>query len=69
MTTILVWKFADAPMEYRRLSTLGGDEDWLAFTPYDVWEREGAHIPMFPNAAEFEAHHLSNGVVMIWGHS
>jgi hypothetical protein len=31
--TIKVWKFEDAPKEYRDLSTNGGDEDWIAFVP------------------------------------
>lgn len=28
-----VWKFEDAPEEFRALSTSGGDEDWLALVP------------------------------------
>lgn len=31
--TIRVWRFADAPMWMQRLSTHGGDEDWLALVP------------------------------------
>lgn len=31
--TIQVWRFKDAPEEYRKLSTNGGDEDWVAFVP------------------------------------
>jgi hypothetical protein len=30
---IKVWKFDDAPPEYKLLSTNGGDEDWVAFVP------------------------------------
>jgi hypothetical protein len=36
MTTspaIQVWPYDDAPEEYRRLSTHGGDEDWVALVP------------------------------------
>lgn len=30
---IRVWKFSDAPKKFQRLSTNGGDEDWLAELP------------------------------------
>lgn len=30
---ITVWRFDDAPPEYRALSPHGGDEDWLALVP------------------------------------
>jgi hypothetical protein len=30
---IIVWYFYDAPEEYQKLSTNGGDEDWLALLP------------------------------------
>lgn len=30
---ILVYRFQDAPEELRRLSTNGGDEDWIAVVP------------------------------------
>lgn len=30
---IKVWRFADAPKEYRELSEHGGDEDWVIFVP------------------------------------
>lgn len=33
---ILVWRFYDAPEEYRALSGHGGDEDWLAFVPDEI---------------------------------
>lgn len=28
---ITVWRFDDAPKDFRELSTNGGDEDWIAF--------------------------------------
>lgn len=31
--TISVWRWEDAPEEYRALSQHGGDEDWLVFVP------------------------------------
>jgi len=30
---ILIWFFDDAPEEFRRMSTCGGDEDWVALIP------------------------------------
>lgn len=30
---ILLWRFEDAPDELQKLSTNGGDEDWLAEIP------------------------------------
>lgn len=30
---ITVWRFCEAPEELRKLSTNGGDEDWLAVLP------------------------------------
>jgi len=33
MNAILLWKFDDAPEEYKLLSTHGGDENYVAFIP------------------------------------
>lgn len=33
---ITVWRFDDAPEEYRNLSTHGGDEDWVIFVPQEL---------------------------------
>ena len=30
---IEIWKFANAPEYYRKLSKHGGDEDWIALVP------------------------------------
>jgi hypothetical protein len=30
---IRVWEFKDAPVYFRRLSTNGGDEDWIVVVP------------------------------------
>jgi hypothetical protein len=38
--TIQVWRWEDAPAEYRALSPHGGDEDWVARIPprfTDTW--------------------------------
>jgi len=33
---IRVWRFKDAPKSLQRLSTHGGDEDWIAVIPKGV---------------------------------
>lgn len=30
---ILIWQFHEAPLEYRRLSTNDGNEDWIILVP------------------------------------
>lgn len=46
---IWVWRFEDAPEEYRKMSNNGGDEDWLAVVPpsflkelWIPWLQEGS---------------------------
>jgi hypothetical protein len=45
---IRVWRFQDAPEEYRALSQHGGDEDWIAYVPaylansYIPWLESGS---------------------------
>jgi hypothetical protein len=41
---IKIWRFEDAPKEYQKLSTNGGDEDWLALMPNKF---NGGDIPIF----------------------
>lgn len=48
---ILVWRFQEAPEEYRKLSPHGGDEDWLALIPPSVRE----HKDGFPDWLETPA--------------
>jgi hypothetical protein len=44
---LTVWRFEDAPKQYRDLSTNGGDEDWILLIPpgYDCewigWAERG----------------------------
>ncbi len=42
--TILVWRWDDAPDEFREFSGHGGDEDWVAFVPWEVWEIAGRDL-------------------------
>jgi hypothetical protein len=36
---IVIWKFKDAPKKYQKLSGNGGDEDWLAIIPKNLWKK------------------------------
>jgi hypothetical protein len=40
---IIVWRFEDAPEEFRALSHHGGDEDWVALVPKTMAD---SFIPM-----------------------
>lgn len=68
---IAVWKFGDAPEEYRSLSEHGGDEDWIAFVPEDLkdewigWMQEGTSF----GCCSVTEHAVEGGVVRIGAHS
>lgn len=47
---IWVWRFEDAPEEYRALSRNGGDEDWLAVVPSSF---KGVWIPWLEGGSPF----------------
>jgi hypothetical protein len=47
---IRVWRFEDAPQEYRDLSPHGGDEDWLAVVP---WSMKDDWIPWLEGGGPF----------------
>lgn len=60
---ITVWRFADAPAEWRALSPHGGDEDWLALVPAVLG---GSWIPWLEDGGPFgrcevSIHLLSDG--------
>lgn len=68
---VKVWRFDDAPEEYRKLSTNAGDEDWIAFVPDSLstvnfwWMDEGTpfgycHVDDFP---------VEGGYICIGSHS
>jgi hypothetical protein len=70
-TPILVWRFQDAPKEYRDLSPHGGDEDWLALVPVEMayewigWMDGGAF-----GCCDVSEHLLKDGrVVRIGAHA
>lgn len=68
---ILVWRFQDAPPEYRALSDHGGDEDWLAFLPDEVagewigWMNPGSSF----GCCDVSEHRVEGGIVRIGAHS
>ncbi len=37
---IKVWRFEDAPKKYRKLSTSGGDEDWVVLLPKELYQSD-----------------------------
>lgn len=70
----LVWRFEDAPQEFRDLSPHGGDEDWLAVCPdqktaediTNTWAQSGGNFGCCDVSSEV----LSDGrVVLIGAHS
>lgn len=65
---ILVWSWEDAPEEYRKLSSHGGDEDWLALLPPDFgelpdWMESGSQF----GCCDVTEHILPNGYRVVIG--
>lgn len=68
---IKVWRFDDAPAEFRELSPHGGDEDWLAYIPEALgdewigWMEPGSAF----GCCEVSSHSVQGGVVKIGAHA
>jgi len=68
---ILVWRFHEAPSEYQKLSTHGGDEDWLAYVPASLkdewigWLEEGSSF----GCCSVTLHEVPGGIVKIGAHA
>jgi hypothetical protein len=68
---ILVWKFHEAPERYQKLSTHGGDEDWLAYIPDRLknewigWMEEGGSF----GCSSVTQHEVGGGLVKIGAHA
>jgi hypothetical protein len=66
---ITVWRFEDAPPEFRGLSGHGGDEDWLALVPaaladdYIGWLDSGSAF----GRCDTSEHKLPDGSVVYIG--
>lgn len=69
MDPIKVWKFKDAPDEYRNLSRHGGDEDWVALVPANYsnewlgWAEEGTNF----GCCSVSRHELEGGAYVLIG--
>jgi hypothetical protein len=68
---IKVWRFEDAPENYKNLSENGGDEDWLAFVPKAL---ENEYISLFDEGTSFgvccvNEYKVKDGVVYIGAHA
>jgi hypothetical protein len=69
--TIKVWRWEDAPENYKALSTHGGDEDWVAFVP-DIlkynwigWMESGTAF----GCCDVYEYEVENGIVRIGAHA
>lgn len=71
LKTIFIWKWEDAPEEFKTLSHHGGDEDWVAFIPdsmkdeYISWMEEGTSF----GCCDISEHSVPGGVVRIGAHA
>jgi len=64
---IQVWRFDDAPEEYKKLSPHGGDEDWLALVPENLidqcidWMDPNSGNSQGFGCCDISRHKLKNG--------
>lgn len=68
---VLMWAFNDAPEEFKKLSTNGGDEDWLFL--FDAKWLKKNYIPScidYTSVGSTDRFDLENGdVVIIHSHA
>lgn len=68
-----IWKFENAPEEYKKLSQNGGDEDWIVFMP-DGFDEEN-EFPYFLDEGTYfacfivEDYEVKGGKIRIGAHS
>ncbi len=67
--TISVWDFHDAPEEFRRMSTHGGDEDGVALIPAAVTEPHWLERLWSAYGDEDRVLLPDGSMVIIWAHS
>lgn len=72
MKAIQVWRWQDAPQNFRALSRHGGDEDWLALIPKELadlpiaWMDDGTPF----GCCSVSSHTLKSGdIVRIGAHA
>jgi len=68
---IKIWRFWDAPEEYRKLSNHGGDEDWVAFVPDSLKDE---YIGFLEEGTSFgccsvSEHSIPGGTILIGAHA
>lgn len=65
--TIYVWRFCDAPTEYKSLSPHGGDEDWVALVPPGMmtpsWMESGTRF----GVCDIEEINMEDGSTLVIG--
>jgi hypothetical protein len=70
LSAITVWRFEDAPADFRDMSQHGGDEDWLAYVPEGIeqpsWMYSGTPFGCF-DVSEHKC--IGGGTVYIGAHS
>jgi hypothetical protein len=65
---IRVWRFDDAPEEFRELSGHGGDEDWLAVVPGPLADEYIGWLDHGPfGCCDISRHPLSDGSIVYIG--
>ena len=69
---IKIWRFENAPVKYQELTKHGGDEDWVALVPKEVWKSEYAYIPFLEEGTSFgccdvSRDKLANGDMILIG--
>ncbi len=68
---IKVWRWRDAPEDYRALSRHGGDEDWVALIPKGYlggppeWAESGTPF----GHCDVSQHFTNDGMVLIGAHA
>lgn len=74
MSHIKVYRFHDAPYSLKKLSTNGGDEDWIAIVPRNIWEKEHGYIGWLESGSSFgccnvDMFEFENFLVFIGSHA
>ena len=65
---IKVWAFYDAPEEYQKLSTNGGDEDWVALVPKGMDRPDWVGSEAF-GCCDVAAYPIEGGTIHIGCHA
>jgi hypothetical protein len=71
-----IWAFCDAPEQYQALSTHGGDEDWIIYTPKNgpvpshLWSAFYSDETYVMGLGHVDRHVLEDGsIVVIFAHA